>query len=40
VFTVGCKARQTNRSERRIAKWAPVVSDATTMAVGAAFEQH
>lgn len=40
VFTIGFKAQgQINRSDFGIGKWVPVVSDATTINISAAFEK-
>lgn len=40
VFTIGFKAQgQINRSDFGIGKWVPVVSDATTIDISAAFEK-
>ena len=41
VFTIGFKAQgQISRSEFGIAKWVPVISDATTINISAAFEKE
>lgn len=41
VFTIGFKAQgQINRSDFGVGKWAPVVSDATTITISAAFEKE